>query len=147
MKNWFGYIFTLVLFTFSACKKDDTAPLVPKAPLTIKYEVNFTSALKDTTANALIKYTDGNGILQTAADLLPGSTSWSKTITVNSNTRPFPIAFQSVGTGNNYFYLNAAGTVSAKIYVDNGIRAYESSTTVNGPGYYFDSFSLIYTIQ
>lgn len=144
MKNWLGTILFAALVTFAACKKDDPAPA---PPVTIKYELNFTAPLKDTSANAVIKYTDGNGTLQTVSDFLPGTSSWTKTVTVNTTTRPFPIEFKSAGTTNNYFYLTAAGTVSARIYVDNGIRAYETSSTVNGPGYYFNSFALRDTLR
>ena len=144
MKKSLGFFLITVLTILSACKKED--PIPSPAPLTIKYEFNFTSALKDTSANAVIKYTDGNGTLQTVTDFLPGTTSWSKTVTVNSTTRPFPIEFKSVGVANNYFYLTAPGTVSAKLYVNNGVRS-ESSTTINGPGCYFNSFALRDTLR
>jgi len=146
MKNSLGFLLIALLTILSACKKDDPVPS-PVPVTTIKYELNFTSALKDTSANAVIKYTDGNGTLQTVTDFLPGTTSWTKTVTVNSTTRPFPIEFKSVGTANNYFYLTAPGTVSARIFVDNGIRAYNTSTTVNGPGYYRNSFALNDTLR
>lgn len=145
MKKSLGFLLITVLTILSACKKDDPVP--SPAPVTIKYELIFTAPLIDTSANAVIKYTDGNGILQTANDFLPGTTSWTKTITVNSTTRPFPIEFKSVGATNNYFYLNASGTVSSRFYVDNGIRVYNSSSISNGPGYHRSSFSINDTLR
>ncbi len=146
MKNVF-VLLILAMFGFSACKKSNTTPTPSATPITVLYEVNLSVALKDTTANAVIKYTDANGQLQTATDFTPGKTYWSKTVTITSSTRPFPLELKTVGTANNYIYLNAAGNVTSKIIVDKTVGGYQSSTTVNGAGRYFNSFAINYTIQ
>lgn len=143
MKKIFG-LFFIILFSISACKKSSSPNI---STVTIKYEINLTSALKDTSTNALIKYTSADGTLQTATDFLPGNTSWTKTISISSTVRPFPIELKTAGISNNYIYLTAPGTVTTKITVDNSIRVYQNSTTVNGPGYYFDSFALKDTLR
>ncbi len=146
MKNVF-VLLILAMIGFSACKKSNTTPTPAATPITVLYEVNLSVAIKDTAANALLKYTDANGQLQTATDFTPGKTYWSKTVTITSSTRPFPLELKTVGTTKNNIYLNAAGNVTAKISVDKSVGAYQSSTTVNGPGYFSNSFALNFTIQ
>ena len=141
-----SYFLLLAMIGLTACKKSDSTTTPAATPVTVLYEVNLSVAVKDTASNALLKYTDANGQLQTATDFLPGKTFWSKTVTITSGTRPFPLELKTVGTTKNNIYLNAAGNVTAKIIVNNSVGAYQSSTTVNGLGYFSNSFAINYNI-
>lgn len=112
-------LFTLSAFFFSACKKEkNTQPTA----VTVKYEIISTAPIKDTTAIGSIRYTDANGADQIASDFLPGYTTWTKTITLTTTTRPLTL---KLSTPTNYF-VESQASVTGKIYV-NDIE-YVSST-------------------
>ena len=104
-------LFTLSAFFFSACKKEkNTQP----TPVIVKYEIISTAPIKDTTAIGSIRYTDANGADQIATDFLPGFTTWTKTITLTTTTRPLTL---KLSTPTNYF-VESQASVTGKIYVN-----------------------------
>jgi hypothetical protein len=50
-------------------------------------------------------------------------------------------------TSKSFLYEKNGKTSILGFYLDNSIRVYQNSTTVNGPGYYFDSFALKDTLR
>jgi hypothetical protein len=119
------------MFFFSACKKNNNIP----TPVTIKYEIISTTAVKDTTAIGSIKFTDANGADQTTTDFLPGYNSWSKTITLTTTTRPLTVKLSTPAT----FYVESQGSFTGKIYVNDVLFVHSTTNTISGNNY----FSLI----
>lgn len=132
----FILIFSLVMF--NACKKDNNTP----TPVTVKYEIVSTAALKDTTVMGSIKYTDANGADQTAVDFFPGYKTWTKTITLTTSNRPLTL---KLSTPSIYFVENQ-GSVTGKIYI-NDIEYVRSTTNiVLGNNVFFISLPEISTV-
>ena len=132
------FLVVLSLFFFSACKKEKNTP----TPITVKYEIVSTAPLKDTTAMGSIKYTDANGADQTATDFLPGYTTWTKTFTLTTTTRPLTL---KLSTPSSYF-AESLGSVTGKIYI-NDIEYVRSTTSiVLGNNVFFISLPEISTV-
>jgi hypothetical protein len=118
-------LLTLSIFIFSACKKEKNTP---PTPITVKYEIISTSPIKDTTVIGSIKYTEANGADQTVSDFLPGYTTWTKTITLTSTTRPLTL---KLSTPTNYF-VESQASVTGKIYVNDIEYVRSTNNLVSG---------------
>jgi hypothetical protein len=143
-------IVTLLSLASVSCKKDDPTPTPTTKTVKVKYSLVTLTPLKDTSANAAVKYTDASGQLVTATDFVPGSTSWSKTISVtvtSGSTRPFKAEFKTLGATKNFIYL-VGGTsgLTAAISVDDVAVSYYNSGAAT-PFDYFDSFSMSYLVD
>jgi hypothetical protein len=143
-------IVAVIFMASSSCKKDNPVPAPTTKTVSVKYSLVTLTPLKDTSANAVVKYTDASGQLVTATDFIPGSTSWSKTISVtvtSGSTRPFKAEFKTQGASKNFIYLVGGNSgLTAAISVDDVVVDYYSSGGV-APFNYFDSFAMSYIVD
>lgn len=119
-------LLTLSAIFFSACKKDNNTP--PAPVVTVKYEIKSTAPIKDTTAIGSIRYTDANGVDQTVSDFLPGNTTWTKTLTLTTTTRPLTL---KLSTPTNYF-VESQASVTGKIYINDVEYVRSTNNLVSG---------------
>ena len=129
-------IFSLVIF--SACKKEKNTP----TPITVKYEIVSTAPIKDTTVVGSIKYTDANGADQTATDFLPGYTTWTKTFTLATTTRPLTLKLSTPSS----FFVESQGSVTGKIYINDVEYVRSTNNIVLGNNVFFISLPEISTV-
>ena len=134
-------IFLLIApaFFFSACKKENNTPT---PAVRVKYEIVSTTPLKDTTVVGSIKYTDANGADQTATDFLPGYTTWTKTFTLTTTTRPLTL---KLSTPSSYF-VESQGSVTGKIYINDVEYVRSTTSIVLGNNVFFISLPEISTV-
>ena len=132
------FLLTLSAIFFSACKKDNNTP----SPVTVKYEIVSTAPLKDTTVTGSIKYTDANGADQTVSDFLPGYTTWTKTFTLTTPTRPLTL---KLSTPSSYF-VESQGSVTGKIYINDVEYVRSTNNIVLGNNVFFISLPEISTV-
>jgi hypothetical protein len=123
----------LIVFLFG-CKKDNNTP---PAVITVKYEITTTAPLLDTTAMGSIQYTDSTGTDRTTSDFYPGHTSWTKTFTLTTATRPLTL---KLSTPISYF-LASQGSITGKIYVNDVLQTTSFSSTTNSFNIFYASLS------
>ena len=88
---------------FLSCTKDSgTDSSTINAPYTLKYEVKCSSPINtvfQSSYNSVTIYTNGTGQSEMIYNAITSGTTWSKTITVTDNKKPFPVFFSSGGIG------------------------------------------------
>ena len=129
-----------VILAISGCSKDE---LPAPAPTVIKYEIITTAPLTTSPVAGRIVYTSGNGADSTDVTFIAGETSWEKTITVTSSTRPITFRLSTP----DGFVANQAGLIKGRIYVNNGIVAFaEQGSVLVGGNVYLSLTPLEYTL-
>ena len=123
-------ILLLIIFTFTSCSKNEGTGST-SSNFTIKYEIvcdkPIITTLFDQPFLPTIAYTNGTAQVETANTFTSGTT-WSKTITVTDNRRPFIISFAAVDLA-----LSSAGNVTGNIYI-NGVKKATATNPTTSAG-------------
>ena len=128
--KYLSLVCILIIFTFTSCSKNESTSST-SSNFTIKYEIVCDKSIVTTLFNQpflpTIVYTNGTAQVETANTFTSG-TSWSKTITVTDNRRPFII---SLGAEN--LALISAGNVTSNIYI-NGVKKATATNPTTSAG-------------
>jgi hypothetical protein len=113
--------FSIFLTTFFGCNGDaDSSPNNTQ----VRYEIVSTTSFKVPTLNGTalspyslnISYLNESGGQQNE-QIIANGTTYTKTVTMQTELRPLPIQYAVSG-----YTLNTTGTVTTKIYVNNSLK-------------------------
>lgn len=113
--------FSICITTFFGCSGDsDSSPNNTH----VRYEIISTSSFKVPTLNGTVlsPYSLNIGYLnesggQQNEQIVANGTTYTKTVTMQTELRPLPIQYAVSG-----YTLNTTGTVTTKIYVNNSLK-------------------------
>lgn len=118
-------VIALLLTVLSSCKKDDTST---SGNFTVKYEIITSSPIASSElSSGILVYTNGTGQVEAVQNVLQSGTSWSKTVTVTTSTRPLQLSLSPASAR-----LSAPGSITSNIYINGVIKATSTgqSTTI-----------------
>lgn len=128
------------MMLLAGCAKDDPAPV----STVIKYEIITTAALTTSPAPCRIIYTSGNGADSTDVTFVSGETTWEKSVTVTSATRPLTFKLSTP----DGFRASLAGSIKGRIYLNDGIVGFcEESSIFTGGNIILSIPPLQYTLR
>ena len=134
-----------ISMTVFSCTKGGSSSST-NGTFTLKYEVITSSPIVTNTTFGTPKFTYENGTQQPETDnSFTTGTTWTKTITVTTTTRPYEAILTS---GTNPVCLGAAGTVTSNIYVNGAQVAHAvNNTNAAAGGINYAVISMNYWIQ